>query len=130
MLHDVKMPLSGKTIMVVDDDTDVLAVTKMLLEHFHAKVEGFTKPDDALEQFKNAPNTYDLVITDIKMPSMNGFELGSRIHSVRADEPILYSSAFDLDTEMAGQTSFDDILEKPFDVRRTFAKISRKLSLK
>lgn len=110
------MPLSGKTIMLVDDDPDILKAIKMVLENYHAKVDAFNRPDNAFEAFKNKPEIYDMVITDVRMPVMNGFELGDKVHAIRAEEPILYFSAFEINREQAGAAPLEDMIQKPIDV--------------
>lgn len=113
------MPLSGKTIMLVDDDSDILTVTRMLLEHYNAKVECFSKPDEALERIKTQPDAYDLVITD----------LADKIHTVRASEPVLYMTAFDIDKELAGANLLQDIVAKPLDTSNFCSRLKSKLAI-
>jgi len=62
-----------KKILIVDDELDVTLALKMYLEQQGYQVDTFTQPVKALSQFKVA--FYDLLILDIKMPEMNGFEL-------------------------------------------------------
>ncbi|MPZ07926.1 MAG: response regulator [Nitrososphaeraceae archaeon] len=65
--------IKGKRIMVVDDEHDLTLFYKMSLEYYGFKVETYNDPKRALSSFK--PDYYDLVILDIKMPDMDGFEL-------------------------------------------------------
>jgi DNA-binding response OmpR family regulator len=62
-----------KKILIVDDELDVILALKMYLEQQGFQVDTFTQPVNALSQFKAA--FYDLLILDIKMLDMNGFEL-------------------------------------------------------
>jgi DNA-binding response OmpR family regulator len=63
----------GKRIMVVDDEHDLTLFYRMSLEYYGFEVETFNESKKALSSFK--PDYYDLVILDIKMPDMDGFEL-------------------------------------------------------
>ena len=63
--------------MVVDDEDDIILELRVVLEDNGFKVDSFNDPLLALENFK--PDSYDLLILDIKMPKMNGFELYKQI---------------------------------------------------
>jgi two-component system, OmpR family, response regulator ChvI len=68
---------SAPRIMVVDDEDDIILELRVVLEDNGFKVDSFNDPLLALENFK--PDSYDLLILDIKMPKMNGFELYKQI---------------------------------------------------
>ena len=59
--------------MLVDDETDITIVFKLALEDADFIVDTYQDPSIALSKFK--PNSYGLVIMDIRLPGMNGFEL-------------------------------------------------------
>jgi DNA-binding response OmpR family regulator len=65
--------IKGKRIMVVDDESDLTLFYRMSLEYHGFEVEAFNDPKKALSNFK--PDYYDLIVLDIKMPDMDGFEL-------------------------------------------------------
>jgi two-component system, OmpR family, response regulator ChvI len=73
-----------KRILIVDDEPDVNLILKMVLEGDGFQVDTFDAPLLALEYFRNG--LYDLMILDIKMPKMNGFELYKEIRKI--DEKI------------------------------------------
>jgi DNA-binding response OmpR family regulator len=73
-----------KRILIVDDEPDVNLILKMVLDGDGFQVDTFDAPLLGLEYFRNRP--YDLVILDIKMPKMNGFELYKEIRKI--DEKI------------------------------------------
>jgi DNA-binding response OmpR family regulator len=72
--------IKGKRIMVVDDESDLTLFYKMLLEFYGFQVDSFNDPRKALSSFK--PDYYDLVILDIKMPVMDGFELNDELRKI------------------------------------------------
>ena len=59
--------------MLVDDDCDAVFTFKFVLESYDYEVDGFTDPILALKRFSRG--LYDLIVIDIRMPTMNGFEL-------------------------------------------------------
>jgi DNA-binding response OmpR family regulator len=67
------MSLHKRRILVVDDDSDVGLSLKLILEVYGFEVDSFADPEEALKSF--APNCYDLVILDIRMSRMSGFDL-------------------------------------------------------
>src|ERR687893_451686 len=62
-----------KKILAVDDEPDLTKLCSLALEYHGFKVDTFNDSQEALSNFR--PNYYDLVILDIKMPEMDGFEL-------------------------------------------------------
>jgi two-component system, OmpR family, response regulator ChvI len=64
----------------VDDDSDVVSTFQMILEMNGFEVEAYTSPISALSNFK--PNEFGLLILDIRMPVMNGFELFKKIKEI------------------------------------------------
>ena len=71
---------STPRIMVVDDEDDIILELRVVLEDNGFKVDSFSDPLVALGNFK--ADLYDLLILDIKMPKMNGFELYKQIKKV------------------------------------------------
>ena len=69
-----------KKIMVVDDEDDLIFLLQILLEQKGFKVNAFTDPLLALQSFE--AGMYDLAILDIKLPSLNGFDLYERIKRI------------------------------------------------
>src|SRR6188474_2861790 len=64
---------NSKRILVVDDEPDITLMLKKVLEGNGFRVDSFDEPSAVLQNFK--PGIYELLILDIKMPSINGFEL-------------------------------------------------------
>ena len=71
---------TGRKILLVDDEADIVSTFKMILEMNNFEVEGYTNPLSALSNFK--PNEFGLLILDIRMPVMNGFELFKKIKEI------------------------------------------------
>jgi CheY-like chemotaxis protein len=117
-------------IMVVDDEIDIITVIKHLLQvktnnnnnFFH--VHGFTNPFLALEHFKLNYKDYVLVISDIKMRSINGFEFIRRVREIHAAVKVLLMSALNIDNDLfdsfqvlASSVMVDGFMQKPISMR-------------
>ena len=70
----------GKRILLVDDEPDVIYVIKRVLENIGFIVDSYDDPILTLTNFKTG--SYDLILLDIKMPNMNGFDLYERIKEI------------------------------------------------
>ena len=102
-------------ILVVDDDHDIVLIIKTSLEKAGLSVSSFTDPLMALEAIRQTPSDYDLVISDIRMPHLNGYEFVRQIKMIRRDVKVILMSAFEL---MDAPNSFSNsdiekFLEKP-----------------
>ena len=69
----------NKRVLIVDDEPDIILTLKIVLEENGFKVDSFTDPLLVLENFREQDGMYDVIILDIKMPEMNGFELYRQI---------------------------------------------------
>jgi DNA-binding response OmpR family regulator len=73
----------NKRVLLVDDEPDITLSLKMVLEENGFQVDSFTDPLSALENFKGeSAGMYELLILDMKMPQMNGFELCRQIKKI------------------------------------------------
>ena len=81
-------------ILAVDDEPDLTMLCRMSLEHYRFEVDTFNYPQEALSKFK--PGSYDLVILDIKMPKMDGFELYHKIKKKDNNANICFLTASEL----------------------------------
>jgi CheY-like chemotaxis protein len=81
-----------KRILVVDDEPDNISVFSIGLEDEGFTVDTFTDPQLALSAFK--AETYDLLILDIKMPNMNGFELYEKVNKIDTKLKVCFLTAF------------------------------------
>jgi two-component system response regulator ChvI len=77
-----------KRVLVVDDEPDIGLTLKIILERYGFTVDSFAVPKIALENFK--PGLYDLIILDIKMPEISGFELYGKFKSKDANFKALF----------------------------------------
>jgi DNA-binding response OmpR family regulator len=81
----------GKRIMIVDDDNDCVFTIKIVLERYGFKVHSFNNAYSALESYR--ATYYDLVILDIILPGMNGFQLYREIKKMDKNVKVCFLSA-------------------------------------
>ena len=114
--------------MVVDDEQDITAALKQGLEKKGMSVAIFNDPLLALEELKNS-HGYDLVITDVRMPTMSGFELYREIQKHDGGVAVCFLTAFDIYLKEFEQV-FPDIhpraiIKKPITISNLAAQIDR-----
>ena len=83
-----------KKILVVDDEPDITSSIKNGLQKKGFEVHTYNEPQKALSEFK--PGIYDLLLIDIRMPKMNGFELYREIKKKSDDVRICFFTAFEV----------------------------------
>ena len=81
-------------IAIVDDEPDITTVLKKGLEQYGFIVEAFNNPEVALSNFK--PDYYDLMIIDIRMPRINGFELYRELRKRDSKVKVCFLTAFEI----------------------------------
>jgi two-component system, OmpR family, response regulator ChvI len=89
----------NKRVLIVDDEPDLTLSLKMTLEENGFKVDTFTDPLSALENYKEEAGMYDLLILDMKMPQMNGFELYRQIKKIDDKVKVCFLTAGEMDYE-------------------------------
>ena len=84
----------GKKLLIIDDESDIIFTIKSIMEENDFKVDSFTDPISALDNYQI--NFYDLVILDIKMPKMDGFQLYMKIREKDPKIKICFLTASEL----------------------------------
>ena len=108
--------------MVVDDEKDILAVLKAGLESKAGfEVDVFSSGEEALQAFASRPpDHYNLVLTDIRMPKMNGFELYRRLKDKNPSVPIAFITAFEINedefSKVMPSIKVKDFIKKPIKI--------------
>lgn len=118
--------ISGRgTILVVDDEIDVLETSAELLEYSGFKVLKALNGAAALDIYRREAGRIDLVMIDIIMPEMNGKELFRRIRQINPQARVLFFSGYNLDQQLEQllQQGYAAFLQKPYDHRLLCSKI-------
>ncbi|HET7273930.1 MAG TPA: PAS domain S-box protein [Longimicrobiaceae bacterium] len=107
------VPHGTETILLVDDENAVRMVTKRHLQRLGYKIVEATNGKDALKTYESDPDAVDLVLSDVMMPQMTGFELATRLRESHPSTPICLMSghAHDAGTTAEFEAPF---IQKPF----------------
>jgi len=117
-------------ILLIDDEKDTLRLVQKYFEKKGAHMSAYSNPLLALQDFmKNNngnDNYYDLIISGIKFPEMNGIELASLIRKMNKDIPIILMSShiIDIDHFILKFLNIEDIITKPIKLKDLIEKIN------
>jgi CheY-like chemotaxis protein len=107
----------SSSVLLIDDDYDILTTLKLSLEIKGMSTYGFTDPVLAVAHFRNNAANYDIVVTDIRMPQMNGFEVARAVKEIRPDIKVTFITAFDINKsefeKVLPSTKADAFITKP-----------------
>lgn len=88
------MPKGSGRILLVDDESSIVLMIKAKLERLGYEVEGVTDPKAALKLVQVEGNAFDLVITDMVMPEMNGARLAEILLEEQPGLPVILCSGY------------------------------------
>ncbi|HUG97365.1 MAG TPA: response regulator [Nitrososphaera sp.] len=121
---------SPPRIMIVDDEKDILSILESGLEARGGfAVDTFSSGEAALQAFASrASDHYDLVLTDIRMPKMNGFDLYRSIREKNASIPIAFITAFEINedefSKVMPSIKVRDFIKKPIRIPDLVEKLN------
>lgn len=115
-------------ILLLDDEESLIKWLKYALEQKGYAVFGATDPRDALAEIKS--QRYDLVISDIKMPEIDGFEFLKKVRTIRPDVPFIFITAYgSMDSVInALRDRASDYILKPFSVDELLVRIKSNIT--
>lgn len=124
----------SQKILVVDDEQDIVFTLKTILTEAGFTVDAFTNPSVAFEMFR--PEKYELIILDIRMPGLNGFELYMKLleqdNSIKVlfltavNEFSMYAKFKNSVSPMSGKRYY---LQKPVDLTKLLQRVGDMLSI-
>ncbi len=122
------VPRGTERILLVDDEVQIVRGVRTLLSRLGYRVTGYTSSVEALAHYEEKPERYDLVLTDLTMPALDGLRLARRMLEMRADQMIVLCTGFsaaikEREVEAAGIAKF---LVKPL-LRRELATALREV---
>ena len=126
-LPEVNLETGTGRILVIDDDQILVKLLEEMLSIMGYEAESNTSSKDGLKIFKDSPDKFDLVITDMTMPEMNGDALAREILSIRNNIPIILCSGFNeqISEAQAKEIGITEFLMKPVNMKTLSSVINK-----
>ena len=115
---------NNKSILAVDDENAIVDIIKQSLQRQEFKVCTFTDPFKALTHFNSASKEdyHHIVLSDIRMPGMNGYEFVRKIKENDPKVKVILMSAFEINNKefhnLLPDIKVDAFLQKPFSIQQ------------
>jgi PAS domain S-box-containing protein len=109
------IPGGNERILFIDDEPALGKMAEQMLERLGYEVVTRTSSEEALELFKQEPDRFDLIITDMTMPGMTGDRLAGAVNAIRADIPVILCTGYSerISEEKAGALGIRAFVMKP-----------------
>lgn len=116
--------MESKKILLVEDDISLQSLIDEYLKEYNYVCTIFANPKEALEEFSKNSNLYSLIILDLGLPHMDGFDLFKKLKEIK-DLPVIISTARDdMGNKIYGfELGADDYLSKPYEPRELVLRI-------
>ncbi|MDW3626505.1 MAG: response regulator [Nitrososphaeraceae archaeon] len=122
----ITMGNDRSTIVVVDDESDLVFMFKVTLEMNGYNVIGFTNPVEALEYLKKNHDKCTLLITDYRMPEINGCELATKIKEIDEKIKVIIITAYE---NIIENTDFE-LIKKPISTTKLLEVVAKNIDIK
>lgn len=121
------------SVMVVDDEQELSTLFKDYLSTHGYDVVSFTNPILALEHFKSNSNGISLIITDLRMPGLNGIEFANKVRELNDNVKIFLITAFDIQdlVDKPGylDSKIEKVIQKPIKLNQLRAIIDQTMQI-
>jgi DNA-binding NtrC family response regulator len=121
-MPDMTSNSTTKSILAIDDESDIVNLIKQALEKDGFQVCTFIDVLAALERFRSYSKHYDIIISDIRMPGMNGYEFVKQVKKINTKVKVILMSAFEINDRefhnLLPNIKIDAFLRKPFSIQR------------
>ena len=123
----ITVEMGHSYIVVVDDESDLVFMFKVTLEMNGYNVIGFTNPIEALEYIKKNHDKCALLITDYRMPEINGCELATKIKEIDEKINIIIITAYE---NIIEDTFGFELIKKPISTTKLLEVVADNINLK
>lgn len=115
----------AKSIAIVDDDVDIANLFKDVIEDDGYTVVVFTDPITALNHIKRNPEEFGLVISDYRMPQMNGYELCAKLIDLNPELKVIIISAYNMLEDYNPMFTY---IHKPISIAKLVSVVNEAIS--
>lgn len=114
-------------VAIVDDEVDLAQLFSDALNTYGIKAKAFNNPISATDYFYHHHDEFSLVITDWRMPGMNGLELTKLIKQMDDQIRVIVMSAFELGEDQLKEIKMDEYLRKPMHMTQLIETVKKQL---
>jgi response regulator RpfG family c-di-GMP phosphodiesterase len=130
---DSRSHSDANAILLLDDEFDLVASFKQLIEKKGFHVFGFTEALLALEHFQINRDKYALVLSDLRMPGMNGYEFIKKIKEIKPEVKVFFITAFEIEDiefrRVLPSVKIDEFIQKPCLAKNLIAAIVKHMDI-
>ena len=125
--QEYALPEGKESLLIVDDEEHLLEMEKQMLTGLGYKVTAMNDSEEALKRFIVTPDAFDLVITDMTMPHMNGVELVRKLFAVKPELPVILCTGYSelINEQKAKMLGIREYMMKPIALEK-MARVVRK----
>ena len=115
--------------LILDDEKQITKVFSLLMQQSAYDVESFEDPESALAAISKDPGSYDVILSDIRMPKMDGITFAKKVRSLHPTLPIIFMTGYPVNEVQEGISKLENVilLQKPFPLKETLEKLLPKL---
>jgi DNA-binding NtrC family response regulator len=120
---------TAKTVCLVDDEIEITEVIRMGLERAGFIVHAFNDPKKAWEYFQIYGKSCTVVLSDIRMPGMSGFEFARNVKGINPDAPVILMSSFEINNSefvrVLPHIKVEGFIQKPISINKLVKDLKR-----
>jgi len=127
--ENINIAKGTEQILLVDDESSIAEMGKMVLQKYGYRVFAFTSSIEALKAFEKDPASFDLLLTDMTMPDMTGDILVEHVRRIREDIPVIICTGFseNISDGNYADKGADGFLMKPIAIHKLIGAIREQL---
>jgi len=120
----------GERILLTDDEPPLTKALRHILLRMGYNVTVSNEARETLKLFREHPDNYDVIISDLTMPEMNGLELARQLRLIRPEVPVILLSGYNsgITEENLRQAGISELLEKPINVPNLAVALQRTIA--